>query len=245
MAELIALLLAAVASLMSAGASPAEVEAQVRETVLKHPPVPLADVHITATPAEELTLKDGEQAPPPGSVQLTFDFTDLYLEPLLIKHAVITVGGVQPGAEGKLSIGSIDFQTTITEQALTDALQADTTELGPDPQVTIDEEGVALQGSYSALLTRIPFEVKGNLSVQNQTQLIFSIDRSKMAGMKVPGPVNKLIEREVNPVYDLAKFHERSKKDIDRAKEQLNYDFHLLLDRLTPQAGYIIVTGTA
>lgn len=246
MAELIALLLAAVAGLMTAGAGPAELEAKVRETVLKHPPVPMADVHIAAIPAEQLTVEEGEEPPPAGSLQLAFDFDELYLEPLMLKHAVITVGGVLPASgEGKLSIGSIAFSTNITEQALTDALKADTDELGPDPEVLIDEDGVTLKGSYSAILTRIPFEVKGNLSVANQTQLVFTIDRSKMAGMKVPGPVNRLIEREVNPVYDLAKFHERSKKDIDRAKDQLDYEFHLEVGELTPKAGYIIVTGTA
>ena len=245
MAELIALLLAAMASLLGTGATPAELEAQVRQTVLDNPPVPLEDVIITAVPAEELELEPGTDEPPPGSLQLTFDFTDLYLEPLLIEHAVITVGGLKRGADGKLSISSISFDTRITEQALTDALKADTDELGKDPQVKLEEDGVMLKGSYKALLTRIPFEVKGNLSVENQTQLMFTIDRSKMAGVPIPGPVNKLIEREVNPVYDLAKFHQRSKKDIDLAREQLNYEFYLQVEEITPEAGYIIVTGIA
>jgi hypothetical protein len=245
MAELIALLLAAVASLLNAGAGPAELEAKVRQTVLDNPPVPLEDVQIHAVPAAQLKLAPGQAKPPAGSVQLTFEFSGLYLEPLLIKHAVITVGGVKRAADGKLTIESIAFTTRITEQALTDALKADTDKLGPEPQVLIDEAGVALKGSYGALVTRVPFEVKGNLSVQNQTQLMFAIDRSKMAGVAIPGPVNKLIEREVNPVYDLAKFHQRSKKDIDRARAQLNYEFYLQVRELTPQAGYIIVTGVA
>jgi hypothetical protein len=245
MAELITLLLAAVASLLSAGASPDTLAAKVRQTVLDHPPVPIEDVQITVVPAQDVKPAPGQAAPPAGSVQLTFDFTNLYLEPLMLKHAVITVGGVKPAPGGKVSISSINFTARITDGALTDALKADTDALGPDPQVRIDEDGVALKGSYSALVTRIPFEVKGNLSVQNQTQLMFTIDKSKMAGMPVPSPVNKLIQHEVNPVYDLAKFHQRSKKDIDRAREQLNYEFHLLVQELKPQAGYIIVTGTA
>lgn len=246
MAELIALLLAAVAGLMSAGAPPVELEQQVRQTVLDHPPVPLEDVVIKVVPAADLEVAPDATPPPPNSVQITFDFTGLMLEPLLFEQACITVNGVEQQEGGKLSISSIDFTTHITEDALTGALKAETSELGPNPQVLLSkEDGVTLKGSYAALLARVPFTVKGDLTVEEETQLVFTINKSRMAGVPVPGVVNKLIEREVNPVYDLAKFYQRSKKDIDRAREQLNYEFSLRVQELTPQAGYIIVTGTA
>jgi hypothetical protein len=91
----------------------------------------------------------------------------------------------------------------------------------------------------------MPFEVKGQLAIEQQTLLMFHIDKSRMTGIPIPKQVNKLIEREVNPVYDLAKFAERSKKDIERAKKQLNYEFKLQVLSMRPQDGHIIVVGQA
>ena len=62
--------------------------------------------------------------------------------------------------------------------------------------------------------------------------MIFSIDKSKMIGVPIPGPVNRIIQREVNPVYDLDAFAERSRKDIQRARDLLDYEFYLEVDKI-------------
>lgn len=243
MAELIALLIVAVGSLLGSSADYNTLAKEVAAKVRDNPPVPITDVAVAITPAEEIELVDGEEPYPAGSVRIAFAFEGLYLEPLSIRDALITVDGVRLGDNGKLTITSISFDTEIDEGDLTSALRAETDALGSSAQVLIDKAGVTLKGSYKALLARVPFAVTGNLGIESQTQLVFTIDKSNMVGIPVPGPVNRLIENEVNPVYDLAKFHERSKEDIERAKEQLNYTFYLEIQEIVPDAGYITVTG--
>jgi len=265
MAELVTLLMLTVSQLLGAGASDQGLAEAVQQAVMENPPVPIEALAVdvmyiapetttTTAPADEgeaveIMLYPPALAKPQEVVQegylIQFEMQGLLLDPLLISTAQFTVGGVQLSPGGGLAIGSIEWSADIGEEELTAALLASTDQLGKAAKVTLREEGVTLKGSYKALLTRIPFEVQGNLQVDNQTQLMFDIDKSRMTGIPIPKQVNKLIEKEVNPVYDLAKFAERSKKDIELAREQLDYEFYLEVEKIIPLNGHIQVEGTA
>jgi hypothetical protein len=233
MADLIALLLAAVTGLLGPGVKQADLEQKVRAAVLAAQPVPIADV---AVKCKGVSAKQVDE--------LTFTLKDVLLEPLLISEATMVIGTVKPLKGGKVSIKSIKWTALIGEEPLTKALNAHVSSL-TNATVLLDPEGITLKGKYKTFLGKLPFEVKGQLTVDQQTLLMFHIDKSRMQGVSIPGPVNKIIEREVNPVYDLAKFAERSKKDIARAKEKLSYSFHLEVESMTPQEGQLLVVGKA
>lgn len=233
MAELMALLIATLGALLGTGTSDKVLAAQVAKAVQDKPPVPIESVEVACK---------GSSAQ--GVDEISFILDGLLLDPLLLKEAQINVGAVRRAADKKMSIGSIAWTADIAEAELTKALRSHVDKLA-DATVSIAPEGITLSGTYPMWPFPIPYTVTGDLVVENQTQLVFHITKSGAAGMKLPGGLNKMIEKEINPVYDLAKFAARSKKDIERAKQQLNYDFKLLVEKLTPAEGHIIVTGTA
>jgi hypothetical protein len=233
MADLIALLLAAVTGLLGPGVKQAELEQKVRAAIMEAQPVPIAEV---AVKCKGVSAKQVDE--------LTFELTDVMLDPLLISKATMVIGTVQPLKGGKVSIKSIKWTALIGEKELTKALNAHVESLS-NASVQLDPEAITLKGKYKTILGKLPFEVKGQLTVDQQTLLMFHIDKSRMQGVSIPKQVNKIIEREVNPVYDLAKFAERSKKDIARAKEKLSYTFNLRVDTMTPQDGTLFVVGKA
>lgn len=246
MSELIALLMVTVSQLLGAGVPAADLAEQVRAAVLEAAPMEIADAtaFITPEPADEAGDDQPQVQLDAALWRLTFTFDDIYLEPLLVRELEIEVGKLHLQDDGSLRIGSIAFSAEFTQEALTEALAAKAGTVH-NPRVVLNPDGITLRGSYSTWIGRVLFEVKGNLSVEEQTQLIFSIDRSKMIGVPIPGPVNRIIQREVNPVYDLDAFAERSRKDIQRARDLLDYEFYLEVDQITPRQGHIIVVGHA
>lgn len=245
MSELIALLMVTLSQLLGAGVPPAELAEQLRAAVLEAAPMEIADAAATVAP-EPLDEDAAQPQPQPDEERwrLTFTFDEIYLEPLLVRKLEIEVGDLHLQDDGSLRIGSLAFSAEFTQEALTEALAAKAGTVH-NPRVVLKPDGITLKGSYSTWIGRVPFEVKGNLSVEEQTQLIFSIDKSKMIGVPIPGPVNRIIQREVNPVYDLDAFAERSRKDIQRARDLLDYEFYLEVEKITPRQGHIIVTGHA
>lgn len=233
MADLIALLLATLTGLLGPGVKEAQLEQKVRAAVLKQQPVPIEDVAVDCAGVSASKVDE-----------LTFDLTGILLDPLLIGRARMEIGAVKPVQSGKVSIQSIDWDAEISENALTDALNTHAESLS-NAKVRIEPEGITLSGKYKTVLGRMPFEVKGQLVIENQTLLVFKIDKSRMTGIPIPKQVNKIIEREVNPIYDLAKFSKRNQKDIQRAKEKLNYDFHLEILKMTPKERMLHVVGKA
>ena len=234
MAELIAVLMVTVGQLLASGATVDSMAGRVE----------------LALEVVGFTVEEPAEDPGPAahsaadSYRIDFEFTDIEIEPLLIHELDIAVGGIRPAEGDGLSIGWITFEARIEDRALQSALASHAPSIR-DPRISIDKSGIALGGKLRTWLAAVPFEVQGGLSVVNQTQLVFDIDRSRMIGIGIPAAVNNVIEHEVNPVYDLADFAERSREDLDRAKSQLDYEFYLSVSKLTPRNGHIIVAGKA
>ena len=233
MADLIALLLVTLSSLFGSGADDAQFAALLQQAVLDSKPVPLEEV-----------LVECEGCSPEGITAIGFDFTELTLQPLLIKEASIDVDRLHHDKQGKVSMHGLAFSAHITEQDLTDALQKQVERLS-DASISMDKRGITLSGNHKVLAMKIPYSVRGTLSVENNSQLVFNIDESQLSGLNMPAGLNALIEKEVNPVYDLKAFAARSRKDIEKARQQLGYEFKLQIEKITYGEGHIIVDGSA
>lgn len=234
MAEFIALLLATLTGMLGNGISDKELAAKVQQSLTEKKPVPMEKVQVTCKGVSKT-----------GVEQLTFTIDGLLLDPMLIDHATIVIGGIKPESGGKVGMKSVNWTADITEDQLTSVLRSHVDKLS-DASVNIAAEGISLAGTYPVMWKmRVPYSVLGDLAVEQQTQLMFRIRKSGVSGVNMPAGLNSLLEKEINPVYDLAKFAARSKKDIEKAKQKLDYEFKLNVAELQPQEGHIIVTGSA
>jgi hypothetical protein len=233
MAELIALLLSTLSTLLAAGQGDRALSAAIKTAIEKK------DVAVI----EELAVSTSGAAK--GKVSaINLDLDGLLLDPLVIDESSIVVKDVALAGDGKMSLASINWNATISEDDLTSALQMHVDKLS-DATLKISDGQLKLHGSYPLLGVKVPYDVAGKLSVENDTQLVFRIDRSGVSGIPMPRGLNKLIESEINPVYDLAEFAERNEGEITSAREKFNYEFKLAIDSITNGDGHIIVAGTA
>lgn len=233
MAELVAMLLLTLSGLFGTGAGDAQYSELLGAAVRRQKPVPMQTVEVQCSDSTDSSIGG-----------LAFSFSGLTLEPLLIESARIDVSTLHHDANGRMTMDGIAWTAQITDHDLTDALQSHVERL-QDATVKIDKEGLTLQGSYPLLGMAIPYSLRGQLGVENDSELVFHIDQSKLSGMAMPAGLNALIEKEVNPVYDLKAFAKRSKKDIQRAKELLSYEFALHIETISYGKGHIIVGGSA
>jgi hypothetical protein len=234
MADLVALLMLTLAGLIKPGVNDAQLEKKLAAVVQQDQPAPLEKVAV-----------DASKASSEGVESVDFHFTNLFMEPLMVRDSHFVVSGISRAADDKLSLKDIEWRAELDEDALTAALNSQKNKLS-DAKVSLTPDGITLSGKYKVLLgQKMGFSVTGNLFIEEGSLLVFHIDKSKAAGMNIPKGLNKTIEDEVNPVYDLAKFAARSKKDIDFAKQQLDYDFKLEVTRISPKSGYLEVGGSA
>lgn len=234
MADLIALLLVALGAQFQPGVKEASLEKELAAIVFKQQPAPMDEVTVDAT---------GVSAS--GCKKIVFSFKRLTMDPLLLRSASITISNVSKSRDGKLSISAIDWKTDIGAGELTEALQQQVDKL-KDTTISISKDWLTLDGRYPVLFgSKVSYSVSGDLTVEKETLLMFHIDKSKVSGVGLPKGLNKTIEKEVNPVYDLVKFRAKSEKEIKLAKEKLNYDFDLRIVSIDPQDGHIIVSGNA
>ncbi|MCC7479249.1 hypothetical protein IT575_12430 [bacterium] len=234
MADLIALLMLALGTQLKSGVSESKLEKELAAIVLKEQPAPLDEVKVDAS---------GVSAS--GCDSITFDFKKLTMDPLVLRSASITVKKVKKASDGKLSIAGIQWSSDIGESELTEALQSQVDKL-KDTTISIAADGLTLTGKYPVIFgSKVSYSVTGDLSMEDETLLMFHIDKSKVSGVGLPKGLNKTIEKEVNPVYDLRKFKAKSQKEIQLAKDKLNYDFELKIVDIKPMDGHIIVSGKA
>jgi hypothetical protein len=232
LSDLLALLLASLSTLLQPGVTEAQLETKLAAAVKAAQPAPLQDVSVDASGVSALAVD-----------KLEFRFSEITLDELQVERATFTVHGIQRNKAGRLSLKSIGWSAAIEDGALTTALRAEGGKM-KDATVTIAPSGLTLTGKWPLGFTKVKYGVTGNLSVDG-TLLNFHIDKSDISGVGMTRGINDLIEKEVNPVYDFAKFAARSAREIKLAREQLAYDFKLGVSRIEPKAGHIIVHGSA
>lgn len=240
MSELLVLLVLTVGELLGCGATPGQLAQDLEVTLLESMPVAYEELAVTVSTEQDDALSTKDQ----NGYRVEFYFDDVFLEPMLIDELTITVYGLRQDQSGKLSISGLEFAGRITADALTSGLRTHVSSFR-DANVELAKSGITLSGKYQTWVADVPFSVSGTINIKQQTQLIFSIDKSQMVGVSIPAFVNHIVEEEVNPVYDLAAFAERSKKDIELVYERLNYHFLLEVEEITPVDGHIIIAGKA
>lgn len=240
MSELLVLLVLTVGELLGSGATPGQLAQDLEVTLLESMPVAYEELAVAVSTEQVDALSTKDQ----NGYRVEFYFDDVFLEPMLIDELTITVHGLQQDESGKLRIASLGFISRITADALTAGLGSHVSSLN-DASVDLTKSGITLSGKYQTWVAGVPFSVSGIINIKQQTQLMFSIDKSQMVGVNIPAAVNHIIEKEVNPVYDLAAFAERSKRDIKLVYERLNYHFLLEVEEITPGDGHIIIAGKA
>lgn len=234
MADLIAILLAALAGLLKPGVSEAQVEGQLGALLKDKPPAPCASYKV-----------DAEGVSAGGVERISLSFEGLMMDPLLVKAARFEVSGLRLGKDGRLAIGAIEWSAVLDQAALTEALSVSQDSI-KSPLVEITPDVISISGKYKAPLgARVGFKVDGTLGVEEDTLLMFRIDKTKAAGISAPKWVSKKVEGAVNPVYDLAKFEKRSQKDIEYAREKLDYAFKLKVSTIRAGPGKLEVSGSA
>lgn len=247
MAELIILIMMTISQCLEDGTSPDALAGLSAGAVAENAPFPLeevaADVFIEPGPEDTAAELCNPEPDYRGPLRLRFTFKGVYLDPLTVSVLSIDLHGLALDSRGALELTGISYVFDIPAAELSAALAQESDII--NPQVTLTAEDVILAGKYPTFLGDMPFEVIGDLVVENETQLVFRIDRSRMAGVKIPKFVNDMIAGEVNPVYDLLAFEERSRKDIELAKEKLGYELKVRVNSIDPEPGHIIVTGQA
>lgn len=234
MADLIAILMAALAGLLKPGVTDAQIEKQLATLLRDQPPAPCASYKV-----------DAEGVSATAVSRITLSFEGLAMDPLLVKSARFEVSKLKLGQDGRLAIGTISWDAVLDQAALTEALSVSQDSI-KNPLVEITPDVISISGKYKAPLgARVSFKVDGTLGVEEDTLLMFRIDKTRAAGIDTPKWVSKKVEQAVNPVYDLAKFEKRSKKDIEFAKEKLDYDFKLKVSTIQPGSGKLAVAGSA
>ena len=234
MADLIAILLASLTGFFQTGADPAELSQAMAAAVLETQPVPIEQAEVVC----------GERTAEGYIEEVTFGLSGVTLDPLEIEQTDITVFGILMQPDGNVTFSGIEWQARIDDKSLTDALRIHVRKMA-DAEVIARDEVISLKGTYPVWPVRIPYKVDGMLVVENQTELVFHITRTGLSGVRLPVALNNLIESEINPVYDLAKFAARSKKDLDRAKARLDYEFMLQVEEIDAEDGFLLVTGDA
>lgn len=234
MADLIAILLASLAGFFNSGASPDELAQAMAAAVLETQPVPITGAEVTC----------GKQTAEGYISEVVFNLSGLTLDPLEIEHAEITVQDIRRLPGGNVTFDGIEWSVSIDDQALTDALRIHVENLA-DANVIATKGAITLRGTYPVWPGRLTYKVDGNLVVEHQTELVFHISRTGVSVVRLPAALNHLIESEINPVYDLAQFAARSKKDLDMAKAKLDYEFMLQVEKITAEDGFLVVTGDA
>lgn len=245
MAELIILIMMTISQCLEDGAGTDALAELAGTAVADNAPFPLEEVAVSvfAEPADDTAELSAPEPGYSGPLRLRFVFQRVYLDPLNVAELAIDLHGLELATDGSLQLAGISYEFDIPATELSAALAQESDLI--NPQVTFTAEDVILAGKYHTFLGDMPFEVIGDLVVENETQLVFRIDRSRMAGVKIPKFVNELVANEVNPVYDLLAFEERSRKDIELAKEKLGYELRVRVSSIDPEPGHIIVAGQA
>jgi hypothetical protein len=230
---MISLLLSAVGAVLSGGLTAQALPAAIEQAVLEQEPALLEELQVSC---------NGVRA---GCAErIVLEAEGLMLDPLRISSATISLSSVELLPDGRMRLGGIDWVARISDSELTSALRRDVEDLG-DARLQVDEQALHLSGTYPVLRVNVPYELEGLLQVENESQLVFRVSSSGLARFGMPSGLNRLLESEINPVYDLEQFARRNAEEIAAANRRLSYDFQLSITEITNADGHIILTGEA
>lgn len=243
MAKLIALILSLIASAIvgSEGSIERKLESALKEELAGR----VKDVHVEVHSNPGSFLLKGKIA----SMDFTFD--EFYVKPVLMDDVYFNVKNIRINLlssaisrEAKVeSVGEILFRLTIREDDLAKGL-AEKAKNILEPTVEINNGKIILSGKYRLGFLKVPFSVAGYGTFENKTTLNFRIDEVRFVGLRMPESIDRLLEREVNPIFDLDKFYEEKGKEWKLNEEMLGRELNLTVRQIRATEGKIIITGS-
>ena len=185
-----------------------------------------------------------------ASVDLTLD--QLWVEPVMVDRAYFNISDVRLNT-GKVlagnaeksvrSVGDIAFRFTFGPDDLADALAASSDNI-LDPEVRLEYGTVVISGRYAFGILKPSFEVVGYLTFEGGSRIYYRVMKVRLGGLGMPGRIEKLLEDEMNPLFDLDKFHEKRKDELAENAKMVGRELKLKISRIIVGDKDITVTGT-
>jgi hypothetical protein len=185
-----------------------------------------------------------------AAIDLTLD--KLWVKPVLIDEAYFNItdvrldtGNVLTGKAKKCvrSVGDIKFRFTFRPDDLARALELSSDNI-INPKVRTEQSVVIISGKYAFGILKPSFEVEGYLTFEGGSRIYYRVQKVRLAGLGMPGRIEKLLENEMNPLFDLEKFHEKRKKEFEKNEKIVGRELRLKIGHIIVSDGKIVTTGS-
>lgn len=185
-----------------------------------------------------------------AAIDLTLD--KLWVEPVLIDEAYFNIGDVRlntgkvlTGNTGRCvrSVGDIRFRFTFRPDDLARALELSSDSI-IDPKVRTEQSSVVISGRYAFGILNPSFEVEGYLTFEGGSRIYYRVQKVRLAGLGMPGSIERLLEDEMNPLFDLDKFHEKRKDEFAENEKMVGRKLKLKISHIIVGDGKVVVTGS-
>jgi len=238
--KIIALILAVLGTALSQGT---ELKHAISTALKQELANKVGDVGVSIKPDTPTILEDGRIA------SATFVFDDFFVEPVLmdkvyfqVNDVVLDVGGTRFLNRAKIkSVGKIFYRFTVEEDNLAKGLQKRSRNIS-GARVKIDDGTIILSGSYHFGFIAVPFSVEG-YGIFEQTKLMYRITRVRFVSIPLPEPIERLVEREINPIFDLKQFYQKKGSEWKLNEKMLGRKLNLTVKRITADDGKVTVEG--
>ncbi len=242
MRKLITLIISVLGTVISGGGN---LEGKVEEALKNELGERVKDVRVEVHSNPGSLLINGKIA----SMDFTFD--EFYVEPVLMDEVVFSVKDVRVNllksaisGEAKIKkVGDITYRFIVRQNDLAEGLHAKVSNI-LDPQVTIKGGQIEISGKYQLGIIKVPFTVSGYVSYENKKTLNYRITEVRFVGVKVPAAIDRILEREINPLFDLEEFFKEKGGEWKMNEEMLGRKLNLTVRHILASEGKITVTGS-
>jgi len=185
-----------------------------------------------------------------ASIDLTL--SELWVKPVLIDEAYFNIkdirlntGSVLTGDTKKCvrSVGDIKFRFTFRPEDLARALELSSERI-LEPRVRIEHSTVIISGKYAFGFLRPSFEVEGYLTFEGGSRIYYRVGKVRLAGLGMPGRIEKLLEDEMNPLFDLDKFHKKRREEFAENAKIVGRELRLRINHIIVHDDKVIATGS-
>ncbi len=182
---------------------------------------------------------------------MDFTFDEFYVEPVVMDEVYFNVKDIRvnlvrsaiAGETRIKSVGEITYRFKVREKDLANGLAKKASSISY-PSVEIEGGKIILSGKYRFGFLKVPFEVEGYPSFENKTSLNYRITAVRFVGIKLPTAIDKLLEREINPIFDLDTFYKKKGEEWKVNEEMLGRKLNLTIRHIIARNGVITVTGS-
>ncbi|OGK08899.1 MAG: hypothetical protein A2Y63_06125 [Candidatus Riflebacteria bacterium RBG_13_59_9] len=183
---------------------------------------------------------------------IDFTLEGLWVKPVRIEEAYFNVEDIRINASKVLlgksdsclrSIGDISFRFTFLPQDLARALELRSENIR-EPEIALAGGQLVISGKYLLGPISTPFEVEGYLSYEGGSRIYYRINAVRVAGLGLPATFRKMIEDELNPLFDLGEFHEKRREEFERNEKMVGRSLKVEVKHIVVGDDRIVITGS-